>query len=291
MRRSIASLSCCDSAWMLRLSTLLSDRAGLMMKVSALARPATYSLAESHRQLKDLAVAGDAVGAAEELTRHLAGTISALESILRPIGPGRAPNETMGSDPPSDSGTGSDEVGHVGRLEEFGGDRGAERVQELVALPVLRTVEILSGDAIDVGGVLDERPARIAEIPEPVRPDRMTTHTPHVAIGVDVHHLLPAAHDVVDVVDLERDVVREGDRGGLDRDVVMDLAASCEGDDPRHLVADLEAENLREEPQRRGWSGVPYTTWVRFEGATASAASTLSAGTSKRSLTPGRLNV
>lgn len=74
-------LSCCDSTWMLRLSTLLSDRAGLMMKVSALARPATYNLAESHRRLRDLAVAGDAVGAAEELTRHLSHTIGTLQSI------------------------------------------------------------------------------------------------------------------------------------------------------------------------------------------------------------------
>lgn len=75
-------LSCCDSVWMLRLSTLLSDRAGLMMKVSALARPADYDLAEAHRHLKDLAIGGDAAGAAEELTRHLAGTIRALHSIL-----------------------------------------------------------------------------------------------------------------------------------------------------------------------------------------------------------------
>jgi DNA-binding GntR family transcriptional regulator len=75
-------LSCCDSNWMLRLSTLLSDRAGLMMRVSALSRPATYNLAESHRHLKDLAISGDAAGAADELTRHLAGTIRALESIL-----------------------------------------------------------------------------------------------------------------------------------------------------------------------------------------------------------------
>lgn len=75
-------LSCCDSTWMLRLATLLSDRAGLMMKVSVLARPDSYNLAESHRRLKDLAVDGDAAGAAEELTRHLAGTIRALESIL-----------------------------------------------------------------------------------------------------------------------------------------------------------------------------------------------------------------
>lgn len=75
-------LSCCGSTWMLRLSTLLSDRAGLMMKVSALARPTSYNLAESHRRLKDLAVGGDASGAGEELTRHLAGTIAALESVL-----------------------------------------------------------------------------------------------------------------------------------------------------------------------------------------------------------------
>jgi DNA-binding GntR family transcriptional regulator len=75
-------LSCCDSAWMLRLATLLSDRAGLMMKVSALARPDDYDLAESHRRLKDLTIGGDATGAADELRRHLSGTISALASVL-----------------------------------------------------------------------------------------------------------------------------------------------------------------------------------------------------------------
>lgn len=77
-------LSCCDSSWMLRLATLLSDRAGLMMKVSALARPVDYDLAESHRLLKDLAIGGDAVAAADELRRHLAGTIAALHSVLTP---------------------------------------------------------------------------------------------------------------------------------------------------------------------------------------------------------------
>lgn len=75
-------LSCCDSTWLLRLSTMLSDRAGLMMKASALAKPADYNLAESHRRLRDLAVDGDAQAAADELRRHLAGTIGALESIL-----------------------------------------------------------------------------------------------------------------------------------------------------------------------------------------------------------------
>ena len=128
-----------------------------------------------------------------------------------------------------------------------GGDGRAERVEELVALPVLRTVEILRGDPVDVGGVLDERAARIAQVPEPVRPDGVTTDAPHVAVGVDVDHRLPAADDVVDVVDLERDVVRERDRCGLDRQVVVDLAAAGEGDDARHLVADLEAEHVGEE--------------------------------------------
>ena len=75
-------LSCCDSTWMLRLSTLLSDRAGLMMKVSALARPDDYNLAESHRRLKELTIGGDAAGAAGELRRHLSGTIQALASVL-----------------------------------------------------------------------------------------------------------------------------------------------------------------------------------------------------------------
>jgi hypothetical protein len=101
-----------------------------------------------------------------------------------------------------------------------------------VALPVLRAVEVLCRDAVDVGGVLDERAARVAEIPEPVRPDRVTADAPHVAVGVDVDHVLTAADDVVDVVDLEGDVVWEGNRCGLDRQVVVDLATTGEGDDP-----------------------------------------------------------
>ncbi len=94
-------LSCCDSTWMLRLSTLLSDRAGLMMKVSALSRPATYNLAESHRHLKDLAISGDAAGAADELTRHLAGTIAALQSILSQSSPAAPAASPRNSEPTS----------------------------------------------------------------------------------------------------------------------------------------------------------------------------------------------
>ena len=52
---------------------------------------------------------------------------------------------------------GGDQVRHVGGFEELGGRRRAERVEELVALPVLGSIEVLSRDAIDVGGVLDER--------------------------------------------------------------------------------------------------------------------------------------
>ena len=63
--------------------------------------------------------------------------------------------------------------------------------------------------------------------------------------------MLTTAHDVVDVVDLEGDVVGEGHGSRLDRQVVMDLAAACEGDDAGHLVADLEPEHVGEEPQRR----------------------------------------
>ena len=94
-------LSCCDSSWLLRLSTLLSDRAGLMMKVSVLARPATYDLGESHRLLKDLAISGDAAAAADELTRHLAGTIAALQSILSRSSPDAPAAPPRNSEPTS----------------------------------------------------------------------------------------------------------------------------------------------------------------------------------------------
>ena len=149
---------------------------------------------------------------------------------------------------------GGDEFGHVGGFEELAWGRRAEGVEELVTLPVLRAVEVLGGDAVDVGGVLDERAARIAQVPEPVRPDRMTADAPHVAVGVDVDHVLAAAHHVVDVVDLERDVVREGDRRRLDGEVVVDLAAAGEGDDALHLIADLEADHVGEELPA-SWAG------------------------------------
>ncbi len=77
-----ALLSACDSAWLLRLATLLSDRAGLMLTVGLPKRPAGYNTAEAHRTLMELALAGDATGAADELRRHLSGTLAAFHMAL-----------------------------------------------------------------------------------------------------------------------------------------------------------------------------------------------------------------
>jgi len=76
-----ALLSACDSAWMLKLATQLADRAGLMITVGLPMRPADYDTAAVHRRLKDLAVAGDAPGAAKELARHLGTTLAALHAV------------------------------------------------------------------------------------------------------------------------------------------------------------------------------------------------------------------
>mgnify|MGYP000884321692 CR=1 FL=1 len=44
-------------------------------------RPADYDTAAVHRRLKELAVEGDAKGAAKELTRHLGTTLAALHAV------------------------------------------------------------------------------------------------------------------------------------------------------------------------------------------------------------------
>jgi DNA-binding GntR family transcriptional regulator len=77
-----ALLSTCDSAWLLKMATMLADRAGLMITVGLPGRPSSYDTAEAHRTLKDLAVAGDGSGAADELRRHLSGTITALHLVV-----------------------------------------------------------------------------------------------------------------------------------------------------------------------------------------------------------------
>ncbi len=76
-----ALLSACDSAWLLRMATTLADRAGLMITVGLPSRPDDYNTSRAHRSLKDLAVAGDSAAAADELRRHLSGTIAALHVV------------------------------------------------------------------------------------------------------------------------------------------------------------------------------------------------------------------
>ena len=74
-------LSTCNSAWLLRMATMLADRAGLMINVGLPSRPHDYETAAAHRTLKDLAVAGDGVAASEELRRHLSGTLAAFHLV------------------------------------------------------------------------------------------------------------------------------------------------------------------------------------------------------------------
>ncbi len=77
-----ALLAACDSAWLLRLATMLADRAGLMVTTGLPRRPADYDTSEVHRRLMELAVAGDAAGASAELQRHLRRTLAALHVML-----------------------------------------------------------------------------------------------------------------------------------------------------------------------------------------------------------------
>ncbi|MFK7919695.1 MAG: GntR family transcriptional regulator [Ilumatobacter sp.] len=73
-----ALLSNCDSDWMLKLSTMLADRAGLMISTSVEMQAPDYNSAETHQTLKELAISGTAEAAANELHRHLRGSISAI---------------------------------------------------------------------------------------------------------------------------------------------------------------------------------------------------------------------
>jgi DNA-binding GntR family transcriptional regulator len=75
-------LSACDSDWLLRMATMVADRAGLMISVGVQSRSDDYNTAERHRLLKDLAVSGEAAAAADELRRHLSGSISHLRRLL-----------------------------------------------------------------------------------------------------------------------------------------------------------------------------------------------------------------
>lgn len=80
-------LSACDSDWLLRLSTMLADRAGLLIAVGLQAPPDDYNTAEAHRVLKDLVLDGDASAAAEELRRHLSGSLAVIRGLFAPVQP------------------------------------------------------------------------------------------------------------------------------------------------------------------------------------------------------------
>ena len=75
-------LSNCDSLWLLRLATSLSDRSALIVQVGLPDRPMNYRTAEVHRTLMERVIAGDAAGAAEELSLHLRTTLAALHYVL-----------------------------------------------------------------------------------------------------------------------------------------------------------------------------------------------------------------
>ncbi|MFK7919110.1 MAG: GntR family transcriptional regulator [Ilumatobacter sp.] len=76
-------LSACDSTWMHRFAEQLADRAGLMISVGLNARSDSYNTSEAHRTLKNLAVSGQSTAAADELRRHLAGSIAFLQRIVQ----------------------------------------------------------------------------------------------------------------------------------------------------------------------------------------------------------------
>ncbi len=77
-----ALISNCDSNWLQRMATMLADRAGLMISIGVPSRPDDYNTAERHRTLKELAISGQADGAADELRRHLTGTNRVLQVLV-----------------------------------------------------------------------------------------------------------------------------------------------------------------------------------------------------------------
>lgn len=74
-------LSACDSAWLLRVTMLLADRAGLLIVHGLLPHQGGYDLVASHEPLYALALAGDAAGAADELRRHLHNTLQMFQNL------------------------------------------------------------------------------------------------------------------------------------------------------------------------------------------------------------------
>ena len=75
-------LSACDSAWLLRVTNMLSDRTTLMMVIGLQTPPPNYDIANSHRAMFEKAMAGDAVGASDELSQQLKSTLE-MFNLLR----------------------------------------------------------------------------------------------------------------------------------------------------------------------------------------------------------------
>jgi DNA-binding GntR family transcriptional regulator len=75
-------LSACDSAWLLRVTNMLSDRTTLMMVIGLQTPPPNYDIANSHRAMFEKAMAGDAAGASDELSQQLKSTLE-MFNLLR----------------------------------------------------------------------------------------------------------------------------------------------------------------------------------------------------------------
>jgi DNA-binding GntR family transcriptional regulator len=74
-------LSACDSAWLLRVTLQLADRAGLMIAHGHVGFEVDYDVIAAHEPLFNLVMAGDAAGAADELCRHLQNTLELFQAL------------------------------------------------------------------------------------------------------------------------------------------------------------------------------------------------------------------
>jgi len=74
-------LSACDSAWLLRVTLQLADRAGLLIAHGQVGYEVDYDVIASHEPLFNLVMAGDAAGAADELHQHLRNTLELFQAL------------------------------------------------------------------------------------------------------------------------------------------------------------------------------------------------------------------
>lgn len=74
-------LSACDSAWLLRVTLQLADRAGLLIAHGQAGNRFDHDVVASHEPLFNLVMAGDAAGAADELHQHLRNTLELFQAL------------------------------------------------------------------------------------------------------------------------------------------------------------------------------------------------------------------